>query len=70
MRSHRSILKSLLLTLFCKQFKFLSDRVKKASSAKRIVLNELAVGRSFIYLKNSKGPKDEPWGTPQLTFER
>ena len=22
-----------------------------------------------VYLRNSKGPKDDPWGTPQLTFE-
>ena len=62
MRSHRFNLKSLSLTLFCKEFKFLSDRVKKASSAKRMVSNELAVRRSFIYIRNSKGPKDEPWG--------
>ena len=69
MRSHRSILKSSSLTFFCKEFKFLSDRVKKASSTKRMVSNELAVGRSFIYIRNSKEPIDELWGTSQLIFE-
>ena len=24
----------------------------------------LTVGRSLIYIKNSRGPRTEPWGTP------
>jgi hypothetical protein len=40
------------------------------SSAKRIGLDLLVtvLGKSFIYNKNSKGPKIDPWGTPFLTF--
>ena len=39
------------------------------SSAKiaQIVSGERTVGRSLIYRRNSRGPKIEPWGMPEVT---
>ena len=34
------------------------------SSAYIAVLTEMIFGRSFIYIKNRRGPSTEPWGTP------
>jgi len=25
---------------------------------------------SFIYIRNSKGPTTDPWGTPYVTFKK
>ena len=39
------------------------------SSAKSVTEEmKTACGRSLIYIKNSNGPKTEPWGTPHLTW--
>jgi hypothetical protein len=39
-----------------------SNRV--VSSANRCTLVSRLFGRSFIYSKNSNGPRIDPWGTP------
>ena len=42
---------------------------KFESSAKKIGIVYLqTLARSFIYTKNNKGPKMDPWGTPHLMF--
>merc|ERR1712139_744182 len=46
------------------------DIWRLVSSAKRIVKNSEALGRSFIRIRNSIGPKMLPWGTPQLSSNR
>ena len=52
----------------------ISDRVfpftiRFESSAKSIVLKLVKIfPRSLIYIKNNRGPKIEPWGTPQVIF--
>ena len=35
-------------------------------SANNFAVDIKLSGRSFMYIKNSKGPKIEPWGTPDL----
>ena len=38
------------------------------SSAKRTHLECLMdIGRSFVYIIKSSGPRTEPWGTPHVT---
>ena len=39
-------------------------------SANRLVENSEAEGRSLMYIRNSKGPSEEPCGTPQVTFNK
>ena len=36
------------------------------SSAKSLTLDSTTSGRSFIYIKNKRGPRTEHWGTPAL----
>ena len=36
------------------------------SSANKSVKNSVALGRSLMKIKNSKGPRTEPCGTPQI----
>ena len=38
------------------------------SSAKSLTLDSTSSGRSFIYIKNKRGPRTEPWGTPALVL--
>ena len=40
------------------------DRYKVVSSAKRRAISSEHRGRSFIYIKNSNGPRIDPWGIP------
>ena len=37
-----------------------------ASSAKSLTVELRLSGKSFIYIKNSSGPKTVPWGTPDV----
>ena len=41
---------------------------KDVSSAKSFALDERPSLRSLMQIKNNKGPRMEPWGTPVLTF--
>ena len=43
---------------------------KYVSFANRLVENSEAEGRSLMYIRNSKGPSEEPCGTPQVTFNK
>ena len=43
------------------------DSKNPVSSANKDVKKSVAFGRSFIYIKNKRGPKTDPCGTPQLT---
>ena len=44
-----------------------SLRIKTASSAYKINLELTRFGRSFIYIRKSKGPRTLPWRTPIST---
>ena len=44
------------------------DTWNVVSSANKRVKNSVALGKSFIKIKNKSGPKTEPWGTPQVTL--
>ena len=35
--------------------------------ANRFVKKDVANGKSFIYMRNSRGPRTLPWGTPHAT---
>ena len=48
-------------------FKSLWEAKRVVSSAKSSEKSFVAFGRSFMYIRNSKGPKMEPWGTPHAT---
>ena len=60
----------------CFQLKYIRLKVIDSSIiSKKSTTTEFwsASGKSFIMIRNSKGPKMEPWGTPQVTlagFER
>ena len=40
----------------------------RQSSANSLTLEVTTLGKSLIYIKNSRGPKTAPWGTPEITF--
>ena len=40
------------------------------SSAKRRRLEDMPVGKSLMYIRNSKGPRTLPSGTPDVTSQR
>src|SRR6056300_1027018 len=40
------------------------------SSAKSLIDDFIASGRSFIKMRNNIGPKTVPWGTPDLTGDQ
>ena len=42
----------------------LEENVRLASCANSLTRRVHEDGKSFIYIKNSRGPKVEPWGTP------
>ena len=42
--------------------------MKNASSANKTHFSDTANGRSLIYILKHKGPKIDPWGTPQTIF--
>ena len=44
--------------------RLLDDFKNPVSSANKQVKNNVQSGRSFMYRRNSRGPKAEPWGTP------
>ena len=46
-------------------------KLDAVSSANIIVIafSGVYLGRSFIYIKNNRGPKIEPYGTPILLFD-
>ena len=47
--------------------KFKSE--KSMTSAKRIVKKSEALGKSFVRIRTSIGPKMQPWGTPQVSLK-
>ena len=38
----------------------------RASSAKSLTVELRSSGESFLYIKNSSGPRTVPWGTPDV----
>ena len=40
------------------------------SSAKNFILDFISFSRSFIYIRNNRGPKTEPWGTPDSIWRK
>ncbi len=40
-------------------------RKRDESSANNFVFDETLSDKSLIYIKKSKGPRTEPWGTPE-----
>lgn len=47
--------------------KLLIAKYTAVSSATRRTWDVIELGRSFIYMRKSKGPSTEPWGTPDVT---
>ena len=45
-----------------------AEQNKELSSANNLVKLNNEEEISFTKIKNSRGPKTEPWGTPALTF--
>ena len=43
---------------------------KNVSSAKSLIKNLVAHGKSFIKIKKRRGPNMDPWGTPYKTFRK
>jgi len=39
-----------------------------SSAAYSLMVENILVGKSFMQNKKSKGPKTEPWGTPEITY--
>ena len=55
-----------LFTNYCNSISDLLDSSRFASSVNSITLELLAEEKSFIYVRNNRGPSVEPWGTPQF----
>ena len=66
--SHATTPISSVFTVYIKEGRFFPVRKKLESTANNMAksLGD-ARARSFIYNKNSKGPKLDPWGTPHWT---
>ena len=45
---------------------FFDEYCKELSSAKSLHIDNILSETSFTYIKKSKGPSTEPWGTPAL----
>jgi len=56
------------LTVFSNNF--FPEICKLISSAYKTVLKLEAFTMSFIYIRNSKGPTTDPWGTPHVTLKK
>jgi hypothetical protein len=52
-----------------KSSNFLLEIITLVSSVNKMGSDKVFIvgGRSFIYIKKSKGPKINPWGTPHFT---
>jgi hypothetical protein len=57
-------------TFLLKSFIFEWESKMLVSSAKIIGVEILFLGKSFIYMRNYKGPKTDPCGTPCLTLSQ
>ena len=67
--SHYSIFANSEFTLSFREFFMLKlDNISAVSSAKCLVINLDAFGRSLIQRGNNDGPDIDPWGTPPLQF--
>ena len=62
--SHSYTFLSSLFASDCKCDMSLDSKLRKVSSANRVTENLVALGRSLINIRKSRGPKTEPWGTP------
>jgi len=58
------------LTVFSKISWFFPEIHKLISSAYKTILKLEAFTMSLIYIRNSKGPTTDPWGTPHVTFKK
>jgi hypothetical protein len=69
LRDFRSVFRFLTMFLFLFCSLFLIEYRRLVSSAKcRTVECLMQVWRSFIYIKNNRGPKTDPCGTPCLVY--
>ena len=69
-KSQSETLLSSVLTSVSKREKFLFCAHRKVSSANNLTKREVASGRSLIKIRNNRGPKIEPCGTPKIIFNR
>ena len=51
-------------TGFSKGLKFSGPSINLMITLLSLILNLIALFKSFIYIRNSQCPKTDPWGTP------
>ena len=62
--NHWATFSNSILTSDCNIWRFWFWAQRKVSSANNFTYREVASGRSLIKIRKSRGPKMEPWGTP------
>ena len=67
-RVHSFISERLLFNRLAESVIILTAENSGVSSAKSLTLELKPLDKSLIQIKNSKGPRIDPWGTPALTF--
>jgi len=58
------------LTVFSRVSWFFPEICRFISSAYKTVLKLEAFAMSLIFIRNSKGPATDPWGTPLVTLKK
>ena len=66
--NHVAALSSSILVRFIRFERLEEDFKKPVSSAKRLVKRSVAFGRSIIYMRNRRGPRTLPCGTPHVMW--
>ena len=61
---HVFSLSSSSVILFCKITGLVAEINRQVSSANNRGVLLIALFRSFTYIKNRSGPREDPWGTP------
>ena len=61
---HVFSLSSSSVILFCKITGLEAEINRQVSSANKRGVLLIALFRSFTYIKNRSGPREDPWGTP------
>ncbi len=46
------------------------ESIKEVSSANKILNSDVYIGNSLIYIRNNRGPRIDPCGTPSIIVRR